>query len=174
MIRPKVIYLLIALMVPAILIATLSGMLTQQGGEPFSYTTIRGESVLIYGKGIYRHMGADVAIQGIAQDYITLLIALPLLLTGLYRAHKGKLDGLLLLPGTLLYISLTYLFYTAMAMYNEMFLVYVLLLGLSLFSLIISLIHVPYARLHGMLAHDGTIRWASWFLLITAGSITCL
>ncbi|MCF7944944.1 MAG: hypothetical protein K9L75_05360, partial [Spirochaetia bacterium] len=40
----------------------------------YSYQSIRGEEVSIYGKGLYRHMSEEVAVQGIAQDYITLFV----------------------------------------------------------------------------------------------------
>ncbi len=53
------------------------------GTGPFSYESIRGRSIEIYGKGVYQHMPADVAIQGIAQDYVTLFLAIPLLLIAL-------------------------------------------------------------------------------------------
>lgn len=54
-----------------------------------------------------------VAIQGIAQDYVTLLVGIPLLLVELYFFRKGSLSGKFLLTGTLLYFMLTYLFYLA-------------------------------------------------------------
>ena len=161
-------------MIPFMLLATLSGILSKQGGGPFEYLTIRGERVMIYGKGVYRHMGADVAIQGIAQDYITLLVALPLMLAGWYGARKGKLTGTLLLPGTLLYIFLTYLFYTAMATYNEMFLVYVCILGLSLYALLVALFDIPYQKVQNLLAPMSGVKWASRFLMINAGIMASL
>ena len=48
------------------------GIFSNAGPGVFEYESIRGKTIEIYGKGIYRHMSADVAIQGIAQDYITL------------------------------------------------------------------------------------------------------
>jgi hypothetical protein len=46
--------------------------------------SIRGENITIYGKGIYQHMAADVAIQGIAQDYVTLFMGVPHPIFSLY------------------------------------------------------------------------------------------
>ena len=69
-------------------IAAFTGISSDDGPGQFEYTSIRGEDVTIYGKGIYRHMSADVSIQGIAQDYVTLFIGIPLLLFGLYSARK--------------------------------------------------------------------------------------
>ncbi len=105
-------------------------------GGPGSYTveSVRGETVTLYGKGLYKHMSKDVAPQGIAQDYVTLFVAIPLLIIALLWARRGSLRGRYLLAGTLGYFLVTYLFYLVMAMYNALFLVYSALLGLSFFA----------------------------------------
>ena len=120
-------------------VATTMGIFTSQGNRTFQYDTIRGETVQIYGRGIYRHMSADVAIQGIAQDYVTLFAGIPLLLISLFGFQKNSIRSRFLLAGTLGYFLVTYLFYTAMAMYNILFLAYVTLLGLSFFALQLAL-----------------------------------
>ena len=61
-------------------------------------------------------------------------MAIPLLIVALFL-HRHKMWQVLLLgAGTSAYFLVTYLFYTAMGMYNTLFLVYVCLLGLSFFS----------------------------------------
>jgi len=119
---------------PVIIVAA-TGILTTAGPGNFEYETIRGSTVVIYGKGLYKHMSADVAIQGIAQDVVSLFIAIPLLLYSLFKYRKGSLRGHFLLTGVTGYFFVTYLFYTAMGMYNEMFLIYITILGLSFFLL---------------------------------------
>ena len=111
------------------------GILSDFGQGSFQYESIRGQIVEIYGIGIYGHMSSDVAIQGIAQDYITLFIALPLLIISLIGFSRARPQALFVLAGTIGYFFVTYLFYTAMAMYNIMFLIYVSLLCLSFFGL---------------------------------------
>src|SRR5687768_18580755 len=113
------------------LFAAAMGIFYTDNGTAYEYTSIRGKTVMIYGKGLYRHMSAEVAPQGIAQDYITLFIGIPCLLISFFLALKGSLRGRFMLAGTLGYFFITYLFYTVMGMYNEMFLVYVLLAGTS-------------------------------------------
>jgi len=109
--------------VMVILIALISavaagfGIFYDSGSGVYEYESIRGQIVEIYGKGLYRHMSADVAIQGIAQDYVTLFIGIPVLLLGLYHA-KGSVRGKFVLSGALGYFWVTYLLYTAMSMYN--------------------------------------------------------
>jgi len=55
------------------IIATTSGILSRQGPGVYEYQSIRGENVTIYGKGLYQHMSSEVAVQGIAQDYLLYL-----------------------------------------------------------------------------------------------------
>ncbi|HNR09030.1 MAG TPA: hypothetical protein PKM27_17045 [Saprospiraceae bacterium] len=119
--------------------ATVSSIFFSEGPGPYEFLSIRGQTVMIYGKGIYRHMSAEVAPQGIAQDYVTLFIALPLLLVSLFKSWRGSLAYRVLHTGCLAYFLVTYLFYLMMAMYNGLFLVYAALLGSSFFAFIISL-----------------------------------
>lgn len=121
------------------LLATLFGIFSNQGPGPYEYETIRGQTVMIYGKGIYQHMSQAVAPQGISQDIVTLCIGIPLLFLSLHFTRKGLLRGRILLAGTLGYFFVTYLLYMLMAMYNNLFLVYVLLVSLSFFALAITI-----------------------------------
>lgn len=155
-------------------LATTVGIFSRAGDGASSYQSIRGETITIYGQGLYKHMSADVAIQGIAQDYVTLLVGVPLLLIGLFFSRKGSLSGKLLLTGTLLYFTLTYLFYLAMGMYNEMFLVYVVLLSCSLFALILNLISFDYDSASRLFQNLKAIRFASYFLLVNGSLIALL
>ena len=117
--------------------AAIIGIFWNYGDGPFIYQSIRGLDIEIYGKGLYYHMPSDVAIQGIAHDYVTLFIAIPLLLLSLIGYLKKSIRLQFLLGGVLGYVFVTYLFYTAMGMYNFMFLSYVALMGLSFFGLFI-------------------------------------
>lgn len=131
--------ILTALIVILAIAATGTGILSTEGNGEYQFKSIRGKTVTIYGKGLYKHMSAEVAPQGIAQDFITLLVAIPLLIFSLVLARKGSLRGLYLLAGTLAYFLVTYLFYTVMGMYNAFYLVYVTLLGSSFYAFIITL-----------------------------------
>ncbi len=101
--------------------AAIIGIFWNYGDGSFIYQSIRGLDIEIYGKGLYHHMPSDVAIQGIAHDYVTLFIAIPLLLLSLIGYFKKSIQLQFLLNGVLGYVFVTYLFYTAMGMYNFMF-----------------------------------------------------
>lgn len=121
------------------IVAASMGIFSDDGTGPFEVETVRGTTVTIYGQGIYQHMSAELAPQGIAQDYVTLFAGVPLLIIGLLWARKGSLRGRFLLAGTLGYFLVTYLFYLVMGMYNILFLVYVLLLSTSFFAFALTI-----------------------------------
>src|SRR5215210_7394774 len=75
----KFLSILVILTIIFATIATTTGIFSNDGTGEYEFKSIRGRTVTIYGKGLYRHMSAEVAPQGIAQDYVTLFIAVPLL-----------------------------------------------------------------------------------------------
>lgn len=151
--------------------AAATGIFTSEGSGPYEYLTIRGETVEIYGKGIYRHMSAEVAPQGVAQDYVTLFVAIPLLLVSLLWARKGSLRGRFILTGTLGYLLVTYLFYMLIGMYNALFLVYAFLMGTSFFAFTLSMLSFDLERLPGSFHPRAPVKFAGGFLIFNAAAI---
>jgi hypothetical protein len=170
----RIITVLVLFIIAAAVIATSAGIFSTEGPGPAPHTSVRGDTVILYGKGIYQHMSQDVAIQGVAQDYVTLVTAIFVLPATLYLARKNSLAGLFLLSGTLGYFLLTYLFYLAMAMYNAMFLAYVLLLGLSFFAFILTIPSYPPAMIGKIFADSAVIRKAGGFLIMNCLLIALL
>ncbi len=156
------------------MIEALAGILSNNGNSTYLYKTIRGEMAEIYGKGVYRHMTTDVAVQGIAQDYITLFVAIPILLISFYLATKNNLKAKLILSGTLLYFLLTYLFYIGIALYNEIFLIAVITLFCSLFAFILNMISFDFIEVKSFFSKQKTIHRASIFLIIIATMMSLL
>jgi hypothetical protein len=150
------------------------GIFSNFGPGVFEYETIRGQTIEIYGIGIYQHMSADVAIQGIAQDYITLLLAIPLLIISLIGYRRNILQAKFILAGTLGYFLVTYLFYSAMGMYNIMFLPYVILLCLSFFGLFIILKSLIKTEILSLFSLKSPSKFVGWFLIINSVSIAFL
>lgn len=170
----KKITLLVLLILLAAMFASITGILSNDGTGEFEYKSIRGEPVLIYGNGVYKHMSADVAIQGIAQDYVTLFIGIPLLLAALIWFRKNSIKGLLFLSGTLGYFLVTYLFYSAMGMYNHLFLIYALLLGTTFFAFVLTLFLYDLNRLKEIFPSYKLMRSAGIFLIVNASLVTML
>ena len=121
------------------LVAAAIGLFYQDEGSSFSFTTLRGETVQIYGQGLYRYDLPITAVGFRAADAITLVLALPLLVISLVLYRRGSLKGGLLLVGVLAYFLYNYGSMASGAAYNSLFLVYVALFSASLFGLVLSL-----------------------------------
>lgn len=119
-------------------------------------------------------MSAEVAPQGIAQDWITLFIGIPLLLSSCLWARKGSLRGSYLLAGTLGYFLVTYLFYTVMGMYNKLFLVYVFLMGASFYAFLQILFSFDTKNLRDHFKLSTPYRVTGGFLQFNAAAIGLL
>ncbi|MBI5031961.1 MAG: hypothetical protein HZB51_15630 [Chloroflexi bacterium] len=137
----------------SILIATLAiivaglGVFWQGEGQKSEFLTVRGETVTIQGHGLYQYETVSIATQAIAQDVVTLLIGIPLLVISMILFRKGSLRGKLLLSGTLAYFLYTYASFAFGAAYNILFLVYVSLFSLSLFAFIFALMQIDISTL---------------------------
>lgn len=166
--------ILVPFIVIGSMIEALAGIFSNDGNGTFLYKTIRGEMVEIYGKGVYRHMTTNVAVQGIAQDYITLFVAIPMLIISFYFALKSNLKAKLIFSGALLYFLLTYLFYLAMALYNEIFLIASVTLFCSLFAFILNIISFDFAFVKSLFPKQRIIYRASIFLIIIATMMSLL
>jgi hypothetical protein len=174
MVRQKIITALAISIIILSAVAIGVGIFSSGGPGAYEYPSIRGKMVTIYGKGIYRQMSAEVAPQGIAQDYVTLFIAIPVLIIGLVLAHKNSLKGRVLLTGTLGYFLITYLFYLVMGMYNALFLVYVFLLGASFFAFILSLFSIHKPTLTTAFRNTVSVKTTGGFLIFNAVCIALL
>jgi len=172
--QKNIISVLVLLVVIISAITTLFGVFSDNGTGIYEYESIRGQVVNIYGKGIYKHMSADVAIQGIAQDFITLFIGIPLLLISLFGFRKGSLRSHFILTGILGYFFVTYLFYTAMGMYNFLFLCYVALLAMSFFALLTSLLSFNLSTMTKGFSEKTPNKFIGIFLLINCCIIAFL
>mgnify|MGYP003143704134 CR=1 FL=1 len=145
------------------------------GPGPSQHLSVRGEAVTLYGYGPYRHMPAEIAIQGLAQDLVTLFIGAPALLAALFWARTGSRAGLLALIGTVGYFFVQYMLYLAMATYNEFFLVWValvLLTSQTLLRLVLALPVTAFALpknrflVGGFLLANGVLITSLWLSVI--------
>ncbi len=111
-------------------------------------------------------MSADVAIQGISQDYITLFVSVPFLLISLFVAKKNSIHGLFLFIGTIAYFLVTYLFYLTIGMYNKLFLIYAFLLGTAFFTLILALLSFKINEIRNVFQSEKLLQNSEIFLII--------
>lgn len=122
-----------------VLSAIASSVGLYEGSENSSESVISvwGETVVLDGQGVYARDSASFASQGRAQDIVTLFFGIPLLIISFIMYSRGNLKGAILYPGTLAYFLYTYITYSFIVVFNQLFLVYTSLFGLCLFGLIL-------------------------------------
>lgn len=143
----RTVIVLSALVAVLSLVAATAGVFRQGSGSAFQFPTLRGETVLIQGRGLYAYDTVSVAAQAIAQDVVTLVVGIPLLVLAVVLYGRGSLRGNLLLSGTLGYFLYTYASYSFLAAYNSLFLLYVALFSLSLSAFVLSLMSIDVRSL---------------------------
>jgi hypothetical protein len=65
-------------------VAAAIGLFYQDGGSTFSFTTLRGQLVQIYGQGLYRYDTPITAVGFRAADAVTLVLVIPLLVIAIW------------------------------------------------------------------------------------------
>src|SRR5581483_5774736 len=124
---------LAALIAALALIAAGVGLFWQDAGSPFTFTTLWGQTVAMYGRGVYRFVTRfrGAGIRG--TDVVTIALGMPLLIMATLRYRRGSLRWGLLLMGTLVYFLYVCASLALNAAYNVLFLVYIALFSASLF-----------------------------------------
>lgn len=150
------------------LLSSLTGLFSSGGPGEYEYTSINGESVRIYGVGLYKNDSVSVAAQGIASDLVTSVLGIPLLLLSLYFSIKGSFRAGLLLTGTLGYFLYTYMSYVFLWMYNRLFLVYVLLMALCLYAFILSMMSFDLGKINSYFKKGLPVRFLSAYQIFIA------
>jgi hypothetical protein len=143
----NIVVVLSALIVVLALIAAGTGLLLQDDGRVYTFTSLRGQPVQIYGQGLYRY---DSFLGGAGMrgtDAATIVVEIPLLIVSLLLYRRGSVRGGLLLTGALGYF-LYYYFSTGLGnAYNNMMLVYIALCASSLYAFILTLASFDLAAL---------------------------
>jgi hypothetical protein len=157
----------------AVVVAAAWPFVFATGPGPSEYLSVRGETVILHGYGPYRHMPADIAVQGLAQDLVTLLVAVPALVVALLLARRGSRRGYVALAGIVGYLFVQYTLYLAMGTYNELFLLWVLLVLVTSQLLMRLLLH-GQSQVEGALVPEATRRYVGAFLLLNGTLIAFL
>jgi hypothetical protein len=88
----------------------------------------------LFWKNLYQSDTVSITAQMMGQDLITLIIVIPLLLTSLYLIARDSLRGRLMWMGIMFYFIYTYASMSFAASFNQLFLVYVALFALSIYT----------------------------------------
>lgn len=118
--------------------------------------------------GVFRGDSPFLVAQAIGQDVVTLAVALPTLVIGALLAVRGSERARLVWLGTLVYVAYTYVIYAFHVSFNPLFLVYVALLGCSLYALIGGLATTDFMGIKARITRRTPTRAASIFLMALA------
>ncbi len=153
------------------LVACIAGSFINGGSGQYEFKSINGEVVKIFGNGLYRNDSIAMVAQGKTSDFITIIIGIPLLLISLYFTNKGSLRGKLMLTGTLGYFLYTYISYTFLWMYNPFFIVYVVLMTLSLYAFILCFMSFDIENMPSMFNKNLPVKLLGGFQLFIGFAI---
>lgn len=170
----KIISILVILIGVLSLFSCILGLMNQDNTQTRDFLSITGETVKIYGSGLYKNDSLSVVAQGQASDFVTLFLAIPLLIFSLIKALKQSFKGSLLLIGTLAYFFYTYVSYTFLWTYNNLFIVYVALMSMSLFALILSIQTIDLNKLPSKFSNKLPLKLLSAYQFFIAVMIGML
>ncbi|QIN84699.1 hypothetical protein GBA63_20125 [Rubrobacter tropicus] len=114
---------------------------------------------------VFRGDSPYLIAQAVGQDLVTLLVALPALVVGAALAYRGSDRARLVWLGVLVYLVYTYVIYAFHIRFNPLFLVYVALLGFSLYALIGGLATTDFEGIKARYARERPAKAAGTFLL---------
>lgn len=103
-------------------------------------------------------------------DLITLFLAIPILILTMVNSRRGSLKAQLIWLGMLDYMLYNYAFFLFGAAFNAFFLVYAALLGLSIFALILGLVHLDLPAIQKQFSKRTPYKWiAGYFIFVATG-----
>jgi hypothetical protein len=104
-------------------------------------------------------------------DLVTLVVAVPLLITAWILSLRGSFRAQLVWLGMLDYMLYNYAYYLFGTAFNRFFLIYVALFTLSILALIFALANVEVRGLRQRFRDRTPVKWVSGYMLFVAASI---
>ena len=149
------------------ILATLTGLLSKQVHSYPTVTTAFGEQVELYQVGLYARNSMSMGIQAIAQDIVTLILGIPLLIISMILIYRNNLKGEFLLTGTIGYFLYTYTSYAFLIMYNPFYLIYVALMTLSFYAFVLCILNMNHYDIQEQFTSKFPVKSLSIVLVIT-------
>jgi hypothetical protein len=149
------------------------GLFWQSDGSPTTFTTLRGQTVDINGRGLYRNDTVFFSAGFRGNDAATVFLELPLLIIAILLYRRGLLRGGFLLAGSLAYILYNSFSLGTSAAYNPLFLLYIAAFTASLFAFGMLWTQMDFTALQNHILPGMPSRGAAIYLII-AGAATAL
>ena len=161
-------YVILSLLIIILALAAAIPAVIPEADGGYMISTAGGDEILMHGSGIYRRDSRSYAVQAIAQDWVTIVLAVPMLAAALILRARGSYRGRLLHCGILAYFLYTYGSYAFLVSYNELFLLYVALFSLSLFGFIESFAALDAREILSRVEKRFPVKTAAVFFIIMA------
>jgi len=150
-----------------LLVASLVGVIWDDGGNPYFFTTLRGETVEVYGgKGLYQFDTVYKAVLFRGFDWANFVVGLPLLVWGIYLYRRGRLKGQLLVAAVFAYLAYNYLIGVMGNAFNTLFLVWTALFSVGLFGLTLVLTELDVSSFPEKLATNFPRKSLSVYMIV--------
>lgn len=159
----------------AILAAVAAGVgLLYQDGARFTFVSVHGQAVEMYGQGLYRadSLLAGSGFRGV--DAVVLLLGLPLLVASAIAYRRRSRRGELVLIGILAFFLYDYASMAFGAAFNALFPVYIALFGASLAAFVIAVANVDLAALARSMSPSMPARGIAVFLFVVAAVLVAV
>lgn len=132
----------------AIVVAVVAavGLFASGGPGPHEVATARGQTVAVYGTGLYRADSWLIGVGNRGTDAVTLFLEIPVLLVTLAAYRRESVGGTVVLVGVLGWLLYYYASMSLYTAYNRLFGLYVLAFGMALFAGPLALRSIDAAR----------------------------
>jgi len=127
-------------------------------------TTLSG----LFWNGLYSKETVSMGAQAMGQDLVTFLVAIPLLLVSLHLVNRKSLKGQMIWMGSIFYFLYTYASLSFLATYNQLFLVYVAIFSLSLYTFLYALLSLDVKAIRNRIIPGKTTTVAGIFIILMA------
>ncbi len=128
----------------------------------------------LFWKGLYIHDTISGAAQMMGQDLVTLIVGIPVLLGSLYLIRQNSLRGNLIWMGTVFYFLYSYASMSFLTSYNQLFLVYVAIFSISLYTFVYGLISLDIKTIKKSISPGKTTKIAGVFLIFSGALLAMM
>ena len=154
--------------------AACAGLFWPGGDGSYIFTSLRGQSAEMFGRGLYQYDTLMIASGFQGTDMVTLFIGLPLLLFAFRGYLRGHLRAGLVLAGVLSFFLYNGISMSFAAAYNPFFLVYVALMSASLFALVLTIQAIDPAVIGKYLSKSMPRGWMTTYFIFSGASVLLL
>jgi hypothetical protein len=154
-------------------VAAVVGLFWMAGPGPFSFTTLHGQTVAMYGRGLYQFDTAVKAPVYRGSDAVLLCLGVPLVAVALWLYRRGSLRGGLLLAGGLLCFLYNGASLVLGAAYNVLYPLYLVYFSAGFFAFVLALTAIDLPALPGRILPGMPHRALAVFIMV-AGLSPCV